>query len=119
MAAQCDRKDRDALEKERLANRRGGHHNYQPPKQATFPEPGSLGYADSYDRFQGDFAAHEFTRRQHEIEHKKEVLQVSFLLRERGGGGLEERRWGLVGGGTQGGGHRTCTGIRPAVHTGG
>ena len=59
------------MEKERLTIRRGGHHNYVPPKQAVFPEPGSLAYTDNYDRFQGNFAEHEFARRQEEMQHKK------------------------------------------------
>ena len=62
-----DMGNRDLMEKERLANRRGGHYRYVPPVQAVLPLPGtgSLAYIDELDRFTRDQAAAEYEQRQH------------------------------------------------------
>eukprot|EP00959_Pyramimonas_sp_CCMP1952_P403822 8462075-Pyramimonas_sp.AAC.1 len=61
-----DMGDRDLMQKERLANRRGGHYRYVPPVQPVLPiaGTGSLSYIDELDRFTRDQAAAEFEQRQ-------------------------------------------------------
>jgi hypothetical protein len=61
-----DKGCRELMEKERLANRRGGHYRYVPPVQAVFPETGtgSCAYIDELDRFTQNQAEQEFEQRQ-------------------------------------------------------
>jgi hypothetical protein len=73
-----DSKDRDLMEKGRLAQRTGSHYRYQPPRQAVLPEPGygSVSYADELDRFTRDSAAAEFAQRQRTMHRKNHVIDL-------------------------------------------
>mmetsp|Transcript_7732 Transcript_7732/g.15779 ORF Transcript_7732/g.15779 Transcript_7732/m.15779 type:complete len:276 (-) Transcript_7732:124-951(-) len=89
-----DKGDRDLMEKERLANRRGGHYRYVPPVQAVLPlaGTGSLAYIDELDRFTRNQAAAEYEQRQQNTaKYYAKIQTLSDANFER-----ERERWNMI-----------------------
>mmetsp|Transcript_21409 Transcript_21409/g.29737 ORF Transcript_21409/g.29737 Transcript_21409/m.29737 type:complete len:315 (+) Transcript_21409:185-1129(+) len=72
-----DYKDIEHMEKDRLAQRRGGHYRYDPPLNPVLPQPdsNSLSYVDELDRFTRDSSALEFEERQRTVARKNDQIQ--------------------------------------------
>lgn len=67
--------DKEALEKLRLQQRKGGHFKYEGSPNPVKPVDNSPMYADEADRFSRDVAASEHSKRVQAFQKREEFLQ--------------------------------------------
>mmetsp|Transcript_42478 Transcript_42478/g.51534 ORF Transcript_42478/g.51534 Transcript_42478/m.51534 type:complete len:288 (-) Transcript_42478:342-1205(-) len=84
--------DPDAMQKERLKNRKGGHYKYTSLSNPILGDQDSLSYIDEIDRFCKDAAEHEYEQRQVMIQQQQEQYDKDRKIKYD----REESRWSNI-----------------------
>ena len=84
--------DNELMQKERIAQRTGGHHRFENPGHVIVPQPGSIAHQPEEHRFHKDFASEDAGTRAAERERKanrNEFRRQEMVNRD-------QHRWGMM-----------------------
>ena len=85
-------RDSEAMQKERISQRVGGHHKFEDPGHVVVPQPGSIAHQGEDTRFHKDFASEDARTR--ENERKRKADRNEFRRQEMVN--RDAHRWGSM-----------------------